>query len=253
MRRNNSDDALPCRFMHTDWSRTPHRRIISGMWLKILMASTMTMLGSTTAIAASYLALGDSYTIGEGVAADERWPNQLVELSRRNQIALGEPDIVARTGWTTDELSTAMDAHTFHAPYMLVTLLIGVNNQYRGRDLDNYRVEFKALLERAITLAGGDAKHVIVVSIPDWGVTRFGKSSGRDASEIARQLDAYNAANAQIATMLHCGYVDVTAISRQGGDAADALVGDGLHPSAAMYRRWAEAILPAAQAALSSP
>ncbi|HEX3896759.1 MAG TPA: SGNH/GDSL hydrolase family protein [Rudaea sp.] len=211
------------------------------------------MLGSTPSIAASYLALGDSYTIGEGVAVDERWPNQLVALLRRNQLALDPPDIVARTGWTTDELSAAMDAHTFHPPYSLVTLLIGVNNQYRGRDIGNYRVEFKALLQRAITLAGGDAKHVIVVSIPDWGVTRFGKSSGRDTIGIARQLDAYNAANAQISTMLHCGYVDVTAISRQGADSDDALAADGLHPSAAMYRRWAEAILPAAKAALSSP
>jgi lysophospholipase L1-like esterase len=210
------------------------------------------MLGSTSVSADGYLALGDSYTIGEGVTAEERWPNQLVALLRKDEIAIGDPDIVARTGWTTDELSAAMDAHAFHAPYTLVTLLIGVNNQYRGRDLDNYRVEFKALLERAIKLAGGEPKHVIVVSIPDWGVTRFGKSSGRDIGEIARQLDAYNAANAQIATMLHCGYVDVTAISRDGGDRADMLVGDGLHPSAVMYGRWAKAVLPAAKMALSS-
>ena len=222
------------------------------MWRRLLVASAMTMLGSTTSAASTYLALGDSYTIGEGVAENERWPNQLTAMLRRNGLALDEPDIVARTGWTTDELSAAMDAHAFHPPYALVTLLIGVNNQYRGRDLDNYRVEFKALLERAIALAGGDARHVIVVSIPDWGVTRFGKSSGRDTSEIARQLDAYNAANAQIATMLHCGYVDVAAISRQGGDRAESLVADGLHPSAAMYKRWTEAILPAAKAALSS-
>jgi lysophospholipase L1-like esterase len=223
------------------------------MWLRLLVAAAMTMLDSTPSMAAPYLALGDSYTIGEDVAAHERWPNQLVALLRRNQIALDEPDIVARTGWTTDELSAAMDAHTFHPPYALVTLLVGVNNQYRGRDLDNYRVEFTALLKRAIALAGGNAKHVIVVSIPDWGVTRFGKSSGREVAEIARQLDAYNAANAYIATMLHCGYVDVTTISRRGGDAAETLVSDGLHPSAAMYGRWAEAILPAAKVALSSP
>lgn len=223
----------------------------SVMWLK-LAACAMALLGSNRLMAANYLALGDSYTIGEGVAADERWPNRLAARLRRDGVDLGEPDIVARTGWTTDELSAAMDAHAFHPPYALVTLLIGVNNQYRGRDLANYRVEFKALLERAITLAGGDARHVVVVSIPDWGVTRFGKASGRDAAEIARQLDAYNAANAQIATMLHCGYVDVTAVSRDGGDRADMLVGDGLHPSAAMYERWTTAVLPAAKSALSS-
>jgi lysophospholipase L1-like esterase len=221
------------------------------MWRSVLIAMAAT-LGSHSASAASYLALGDSYTIGEGVAVDERWPNQLVALLRKDKIAIDDPDIVARTGWTTDELSHAMEAHAFHPPYAFVTLLIGVNNQYRGRDLDNYRVEFKALLERAITLAGGEPKHVVVVSSPDWGVTRFGKSSGRDTHEIARQLDAYNAANAQIATMLHCGYVDVTTISREGADRSDMLVGDGLHPSPAMYGRWAAAVLPAAKVALSS-
>ena len=221
------------------------------MWRRFL-ALVMTILGSTSVNAASYVALGDSYTIGEGVAAEERWPNQLAALLRKDRIAIDEPDIVARTGWTTDELSTAMEGHPFHPPYALVTLLIGVNNQYRGRDLDNYRVEFKALLERAIKLAGGESKRVVVVSIPDWGVTQFGKSSGRDIHEIARQLDAYNAANAQIATMLHCGYADVTAISRDGGDRPDMLVGDGLHPSALMYGRWASAIAPVAKAALSS-
>ena len=198
-----------------------------------------------------FLALGDSYTIGEGVKSDGRWPNQLATALRGAGLAIGEPEIVARTGWTTDELSAAMDAHTFHAPYALVTLLIGVNNQYRGRDLDNYRKEFRALLERAIALTGGKPQHVVLVSIPDWGVTRFGHASGRDTARIARELDEYNVANAQIATMLHVGYADVTPASRRGGEQADMLVGDGLHPSAAMYSCWVEAILPAARAALA--
>ncbi|HZP66286.1 MAG TPA: SGNH/GDSL hydrolase family protein [Rudaea sp.] len=200
-----------------------------------------------------FLALGDSYTIGEGVAADERWPAQLADLLRRDGIALDAPEIVARTGWTTDELAAAMDAHAFTPPYALVTLLIGVNNQYRGRDLDNYRAEFRTLLERAVALAGGRPGHVVVVSIPDWGVTRFGRDSGRDTGAIGREIDLYNAANVEIAKMLHVGYVDVTAASRAGGGAAAMLVGDGLHPSAAMYRRWAELALPAAKRALSSP
>jgi len=208
-------------------------------------------VAASSASAASYLALGDSYTIGEGVAAPERWPNQLADMLRKNGVDVGEPEIVAKTGWTTDELSAAMDAHTFSPPYRLVTLLIGVNNQYRGRNLDNYRVEFKKLLERAIDLAGKDPKKVVVVSIPDWGVTRFGQGSGRDTAEIARQLDAYYAANAQIAKMLHCGYVDVTAVSRQAGNQAAMLVSDGLHPSPKMYTAWSERILPAAKAALS--
>ena len=167
-------------------------------------------------------------------------------------VAVDAPEIVARTGWTTDELAAAMDAHAFHPPYALVTLLIGVNNQYRGRDLENYRTEFHSQLQRAIDLAGGQAQRVIVISIPDWGVTRFGRGSGRDPAVVARQIDAYNAANAEIATMLHARYVGVTAVSRDGGDHADMLTANGLHPSAAMYRRWAELVLPQAKAALSS-
>jgi lysophospholipase L1-like esterase len=221
--------------------------------LIIFDVSVLGMSGAAMQHEPRYLALGDSYTIGEGVAADGRWPEQLVAQLHKAGIAIGAPEIVARTGWTTDELSVAMDAHTFHPPYALVTLLIGVNNQYRGRDLDNYRKEFRALLERAIALAGANPAHVVVVSIPDWGVTRFGHGSGRDLARIARELDAYNAANAQIATMLHVGYADVTAASRAGADHADMLVGDGLHPSAAMYARWLETILPAARNALATP
>jgi lysophospholipase L1-like esterase len=199
-----------------------------------------------------FLALGDSYTIGEGVTPAERWPDQLAAALRVSGTAIAAPEIVARTGWTTDELSAAMDRHAFHPPYDLVTLLIGVNNQYRGRNLDNYRTEFGALLRRAITLADERPQHVVVVSIPDWGVTRFGRHSGRDTAKVAHELDVYNAANAEIAATLHVRYADVTPASRDGGDRADMLVGDGLHPSAAMYRRWLEAIEPQARAALSS-
>jgi lysophospholipase L1-like esterase len=199
-----------------------------------------------------FLALGDSYTIGEGVAPAERWPDQLAAALRVSGTAIAAPEIVARTGWTTDELSAAMDRHAFHPPYDLVTLLIGVNNQYRGRNLDNYRTEFGALLRRAITLADERPQHVVVVSIPDWGATRFGRHSGRDTAKVAHELDVYNAANAEIAATLHVRYADVTPASRDVGDRADMLVGDGLHPSAAMYRRWLEAIEPQARAALSS-
>ncbi|MDR3386644.1 MAG: SGNH/GDSL hydrolase family protein [Rudaea sp.] len=200
-----------------------------------------------------FLALGDSYTIGEGVAEEARWPVQLVALLHAHGVALAQPQIIARTGWTTDELSAAMDAGSLHPPYALVSLLIGVNNQYRGRDLENYRNEFRGLLERAIELAGKRPQRVIVVSIPDWGVTAFGRASGRDGARIAREIDAYNAANAQIAKTLHVRYADVTPASRDGSDHAEMLTADGLHPSAAMYRRWTELVLPQAQAALSSP
>ena len=193
------------------------------------------------------LALGDSYTIGEGVAEAERWPNRLAA-----KVNLEAPEIVAQTGWTTDELAAAMAAHTFRPPYTLVTLLIGVNNQYRGRELANYRAEFTQLLRRAIELAGNKSGRVVVISIPDWSVTPFAHASGRDLAQITREIDAFNAANAQIAAALHAGYADVTAISRDRGGAADMLVGDGLHPSAAMYARWLAAIEPAARLALSS-
>jgi len=206
----------------------------------------------TAALNRRFLALGDSYTIGEGVAAGERWPNQLAAALRNARIAIDEPEIIARTGWTTDELAGAMDAHALRPPYALVTLLIGVNNQYRGRDLANYREEFRALAQRAVELAGGKPQHVLVISIPDWGVTRFGHGSGRDLKQVAREIDVYNAANAQVAAMLHVAYVDLTALSRDGGDRDGMLVGDGLHPSAAMYTRWTEAVLPAAQQALAA-
>jgi lysophospholipase L1-like esterase len=210
----------------------------------------MLAAGTAQPAAPRYLALGDSYTIGEGLAANENWPHQLAAALRAQGVAIADPEIIARTGWTTDELSAAMDAHAFHPPYDLVTLLIGVNNQYRGRDLGNYRVEFRKLLERAIALAGGNARHVVVVSIPDWGVTRFGAESGRDRAGIAREIDAFNAAAAEISAALHVRQADVTATSRDRGGDADMLAADGLHPSAAMYARWLPAVSAAARAAL---
>lgn len=202
-------------------------------------------------MAHTFLALGDSYTVGEGVSVAECWPVQLVLRLRNEGIDIDAPRIVARTGWTTDELSTAMDSESFDPPYALVTLLIGVNNQYRGRPLGEYRAQFRALQQRAIALAGGKASHVVVVSIPDWGVTPFAREAKRDVAEVADQIDAFNAAAcAQIETT-GAGWVDVTAISRQARRRSE-LVADGLHPSATQYTRWVEAILPAARAALGT-
>lgn len=179
-----------------------------------------------------FLALGDSYTIGEGVAEEERWPVQLAAKWRTEP-----PQIVAKTGWTTDELNAAIDAAAPRGPFDLVTLLIGVNNQYRGRSADEYRGEFAALLRRAIEFAGGDPRKVIVVSIPDWGVTRF--AADRDRRQIATEIDRYNAVNRDEAARAGAQYVDVTGISRRW---PDLLAADGLHPSGEMYRLWAEAI-----------
>jgi len=199
----------------------------------------------------TFLALGDSYTIGEGVALDERWPAQLVARLRNEGIDVDDPQIIATTGWTTDELAAAMDAASFAPPYDLVTLLIGVNNQYRGRPLDEYHAQFHALLQRAIKLAGGNAGHVIVVSIPDWGVTPFAAREGRDASVAAREIDAFNAAACTEAGSVGAHWVDVTTISRAPGARAE-LADDGLHPSVAQYARWTEAILPVARGVLVS-
>ncbi|HYC60302.1 MAG TPA: SGNH/GDSL hydrolase family protein [Thermoanaerobaculia bacterium] len=185
-----------------------------------------------------YLALGDSYTIGESVPESERFP---VQLAR--DLALGAPTIIAKTGWTTDELNAAIDAANPQGPYDLVTLLIGVNNQYRGRDAEQYRGEFAALLQRAIGFAAGDAKKVIVVSIPDWGVTPF--AEGRDRAKIASEIDRYNAINREEASRAGAQYVDITPISR-GTDIA-LVAGDGLHPSGKQYSEWVKLISPIAR------
>lgn len=200
-----------------------------------------------TAHPLSYLALGDSYTIGEGVDARGRWPLQLARTLRAEGIALQDPRIIATTGWTTDELSAAIDAEDPPGRFDFVSLLIGVNNQYRGRDVDNYREEFQALLERAIALAGERADRVLVLGIPDWGATRFGAASGRDPTQVSRELDAYNAVAEAICTARGAAFVDLAAVSRERGAEDAMLVDDGLHPSAAMYGEWTQLALPVAR------
>ncbi|KLD63024.1 SGNH/GDSL hydrolase family protein [Dyella japonica] len=196
-----------------------------------------------------YLALGDSYSIGEGVPEAGRWPVQLAVRLRREGVALDDPAIIATTGWTTDELSAAMDAASFTPPYELVSLLIGVNNQYRGRSADEYRDEIRRLLERAVALAGDRSGRVLVLSIPDWGVTPFAHGSGRDVLRIASELDSYNAIAREEAERRGAQFVDITGISRQH---PALLADDGLHPSAAQYALWTEAAVPAAVAMLSA-
>jgi lysophospholipase L1-like esterase len=196
----------------------------------------------------TYLALGDSYSIGEGVAPAERWPMQLATRLRGEGIALAEPAILATTGWTTDELAAAMDEARFEPPYALASLLIGVNDQYRGRDAGGYRPAFGQLLERAVALAGRRAGRVLVLSIPDWGVTPFAHASGRDTAAIGRDIDRFNALAYEETRLAGARWVDVTAISREH---AGLLAADGLHPSGAQYTLWAEAALPAARAALA--
>ena len=195
-----------------------------------------------------FLALGDSYTIGEAVGADERWPARLTALLRARGIAVAEPQIVARTGWTTDELSAGIDAAHPRGTYDLVSLLIGVNNQYRGRPASEYREHFRGLVARAIAFAGARADHVLVLSIPDWGVTPF--AAGRDRTRIATEIDEFNSMNRAETLRLGARYVDVTAITRRADQEPNLVASDGLHPSAAMYEEWAQAVLPVAVSAL---
>ena len=195
-----------------------------------------------------FLALGDSYTIGESVAIADRWPNQLALQLRKSGIDIANPEIIAKTGWTTDDLSSAIDAAKPHGRYALVTLLIGVNNQYRGRDAEQYRKEFAALLQRAIGFAGGDPKRVVVVSIPDWGVTPF--AANRDRAKIAAEIDRFNAINAEETKRAGARYADVTPGSRQAASDKSLVAPDGLHPSAAMYAQWVSVIAPQAEPAL---
>jgi lysophospholipase L1-like esterase len=200
-----------------------------------------------------YLALGDSYTIGESVDESERWSNQLaalIESSPQFTKSIGgneggiDVTIIARTGWTVDELWQGIQAHKINPPYDMVSLLIGVNDQYRGLPVDGYREDFRFMLGKAVEYAGGDPKRVVVLSIPDWGFTPF--AADRDTEPISQQIDEFNAVNLQETEAFGAHYVDVTIISRMAMDDFDLITGDRLHPSGKMYAMWAEKVLPVA-------
>lgn len=193
-----------------------------------------------------YLALGDSYTIGEGVPRMDTWPQQLARRLRADGIAMDSPDVIATTGWSTDELLHELDAAPLQPPYALLTLLIGVNNQYRGRSAGNYRDELATLLQRARALSTGHDACMIVLSIPDWGVTRFALEQGRDSKRIGREIDVFNAIGRDEAGRAGAQFVDITGISRRCAAAANMLVDDGLHPSGAQHALWLAPILAVA-------
>jgi lysophospholipase L1-like esterase len=199
-----------------------------------------------------FLALGDSYTIGESVRETQRWPVQLAEALRAEGVDVGNVDIIARTGWRTDDLDAAITRNDPKGPYDLVSLLIGVNNQYQGRTLDQYRKEFPALLSRAIGFAGGKPERVIVLSIPDYGATPFGQGSG-DAARIGQEIDKYNSIASAACGEAHVRFVDITPGSRRATEDEGLVAEDGLHPSGKMYAEWAKLALPEARAALGQP
>lgn len=189
----------------------------------------------------SYLALGDFYTIGESVQTAQRYPVQLVARLAEQNIYMDTLHIVATTGWTTDELQKGIVARNdLLDTYSIVTLLIGVNNQYRGYPLDNYSVEFTELLEQAIDFAGGDTSRVTVISIPDYAYTPFGKGS----QKISQDIDRFNATNKAITTAYKVDYIDITSISREGLDNPNLVADDNLHPSGTQYSRWVEKLYP---------
>ena len=199
----------------------------------------------------TFLALGDSYTIGESVDQADRWPVLLASSLEGSGVAVKDPVIIARTGWTTDELAVGIQEAGLTGTFDVVSLLIGVNNQYRGRDLEEYRIQFIDLLSQAVTFAGGDPGRVLVLSIPDWGVTPF--AEGRDRGEIGFEIDAFNEVNRTESRGAGVLYLDITGISREVANAPGLVAEDGLHPSGAMYALWAEAALPLVLGILKSP
>ena len=212
----------------------------------LLLHTAGTSITSRTTIMASkkhsMLCLGDSYTIGESVTEEERFPNQCVKLLEAQGLYFDKPHIIARTGWTTDELIHAVKEAKITTATEYVTLLIGVNNQYRGYDHEVYRTEFKQLLHYAIQYADGNAAHVFVLSIPDWGVTPFGANDGKGRSpeQIGKEIDEYNAIAKEEAAKSKVHFVDINPISKKAKSDPALIANDNLHPSGKMYAAWAD-------------
>jgi lysophospholipase L1-like esterase len=189
-----------------------------------------------------FLALGDSYTIGESVAIQDRYPDQAVRSLRDSGVGISDPEIIATTGWTTHDLISAIDANPPQTEFSFVTLLIGVNNQFQGKSIEEYRNEFSILLNRAIRYAGNKKNRVFVLSIPDYSVTPFAASY--DTARIAREIDAFNQVNKSITMSAGVTWIDITGISREAKHDGSLLAGDGLHPSGKQYKRWADLLVP---------
>lgn len=189
----------------------------------------------------TWLALGDSYTIGQSVNAADRFPTQTANLLAQQGINMSVPQYIAQTGWTTVNLSSAMPS-SLPTNYDIVTLLIGVNDQYQTHDTTGYRQRFTNLLSRAIELANGKKEQVFVVSIPDYSVTPF--AANNDTARIRREIDWFNAINKHVTQLFNCAYLDITPSTREAKNNTALLAADGLHPSALEYRRWANRLAP---------
>ena len=212
----------------------------------ILFFLTAMTQNSTAQKTLSFLALGDSYTIGESVPVYQSVPYQTVQLLRKKGMIVHAAEIVAKTGWTTDELMAGIDKTVFEKEYDIVTLLIGVNNQYRGKPADAYAIEFETLLNKAIAFAAGKKKQVFVLSIPDWGATPF--AEGRDRKKIAAEIDVFNSINKKITEARGITYISITEGTREVPSNPRLVAKDGLHPSGDDYARWAEKLSTAIMA-----
>lgn len=196
------------------------------------------------------LALGDSYTIGQSVAPDQNFPNQLADSLRSAGLNVDKPKIIAQTGWRTDNLQSAIEAQSAALDehvYSLVTLCIGVNNQYQHASFSTYKIQFEQLLQTAIARAGGRKERVFVLSIPDYAYTPFGQGS----QSVSQEIDQYNAANQTITAAYGVSYVNITGISRRGLAEPGLVATDGLHPSALQYSEWMHLLLPVVRSALA--
>lgn len=199
------------------------------------------------------LALGDSYTKGESVPAQKNFPNQLADSLVAAGYTVAGVRVIAQTGWRSDQLKNAIASQSGvigDSTFSLVTLCIGVNNQYQGASFDKYKTEFEELLQTAILRAGDRKERVVVLSIPDWAYTTFGQNFSNNPAEISQEIDQYNAANKAITETYGVRYIDVTGISRQGLAYPDLVASDGLHPSALQYARWVKVMMPAIREAL---
>ncbi len=185
-----------------------------------------------------FLALGDSYTIGEQVAYEDNFPNQCAQMLRQKAISIADPKIIAQTGWTTDELLAALPEDLSQENYEIVSLLIGVNNQYRGRSVENYAQEFQQLLNIALACTKQTPSNLWVLSIPDWGGTPF--AADKDAQQISQEIDAFNLCAQNICHQAQVAFLDITSSTRKHAKLAEYLAPDGLHPSALEYTIWAK-------------
>lgn len=190
----------------------------------------------------SYLALGDSYTVGESISKKHTWPKQLVDSLKKRSVFLSEPRIIAKTGWTTDELKKAINDSSLDYPYDWVSLLIGVNNQYRGRDLGEFKLQFESLLSEAIAFSGNRKERVFVISLPDWGSMPFAKD--RDPNKIAIEIDNFNQIIYEVCAFENIKFIDITPISRNIYSNPNWIAKDSLHPSKEQYSKWVEKMIP---------